>query len=407
MIKNILFIMISLCLLVACNTKNNANKGHIEVVSSSIVIDIDQIETKDTIYASSIFRKVNTIILEDSDNAIIGVIDGMQIFDNFIFVLDSWKAKRLFVFNREGKYIRQIGNSGNGPGEYINISDFCIDPNNRNIYVLDNWKNTILSYSVDDGKYIGSIKLRNDISTRYIACNNNKLYVNICPHKLSQGDDLLIEVDSETSKSKTYISAEQYNLGWNRGVFSDFNFFASKNYPLKYVELYMQTVFAITNDSIYPYITVKSDDWVKKTDILTEEEFNASIWEGTMSQYDIIDERNRVERIHSYMEWDDYVYFEYYQKMNTYPVIYNKKTQESIHYGYFKNDLVYNKNAADTKFFHTTSKAAYDYLNFDRLDYIIDEIQENRIVFAPDLDKKDEIMKLDKERFVIFEYEFK
>jgi uncharacterized lipoprotein YajG len=52
MIKNILFIMISLCLLVACNTKNNANKGHIEVVPSSIVIDIDQIETKDTIYGS-------------------------------------------------------------------------------------------------------------------------------------------------------------------------------------------------------------------------------------------------------------------------------------------------------------------------------------------------------------------
>jgi hypothetical protein len=165
----------------------------------------------------------------------------------------------------------------------------------------------------------------------------------------------------------------------------------------------MHTVFAITNDSIYLYISVKSDDWVKKTDILTEEEFNASI----SDQDDIIYTRNRVERIHSYMEWDDYVYFEYYQKMNTYPVIYNKKTQESIHYGYFKNDLVYNKNAADTKFFYTTSKAAYDYLNFDRLDYIIDEIQENRIVFAPDLDKKDEIMKLDKERFVIFEYEFK
>ncbi|MDR0726247.1 MAG: 6-bladed beta-propeller [Prevotellaceae bacterium] len=393
-------VMISLCLLVACNTKNNANKSHIEVVPSSIVIDIDKIEKKDTIYASSIFRKVNTIILEDSDNAIIGVINGMQIFDNFIFVLDSWKAKRLFVFNREGKYIRQIGNSGHGPGEYISISDFCIDPNNRKIYVLDDWKHTILSYSVDDGKYIGSIKLPNDISTHYIACsNNNKLYVNICPYKLSQGDDLLMEVDSETSKSKTYISAEQYNLGWNRHAFSDFNFFASKNYPLKYVELYMQTVFAITNDSIYPYITVKSDDWVKKTDIITEEEFNAS--EG-MFQDEITYTRNRVERIHSYMEWDDYVYFEYYQKMNTCPVIYNKKTQEAIHYGYFKNDLVYNKNAADTKFFYTTSKAAYDYLDFDRLEYIID-----KIVFAPDLDKKDEIMKLDKERFVIFEYEFK
>lgn len=402
--KFFLFIVLSLCILVSsCNTKGGINRQNTDITASSIVIDIDKIDRKDTVRVSSIFKKVNTIILEDNNNAITGNIDGIQVYDNAIVVIDARIAKKIFVYDMTGKYIRQIGSLGNGPGEYLYLTDFCIDQDNRLVCVLDDFKKQIHRYDMDNGKYAGSIKLPNDVSVAYIAYNNNRFYVTVCPYDISQGDDLILEVDIKTSKIKTDISAERYNLGWNRNAFSDFNFFASKNYPFKYVGLYMNTVVAITNDSIYPYITVKSNDWVKKTDLLTKEE----IMNDGMFQDDIIYQKNRMERIHSYMERDDYIYFEYYQQVKTYPVIYNKNTKEVNHYNYLRNDLIYNKGAADTKFFHTTSKAAYDYLNFDRLNHIIDGIENNTIELVSHLDKKENIMNLDRERFVIFEYEFK
>jgi hypothetical protein len=401
--KFFLINVISLCILVSsCNTRSGVNKQNTNIIDSSILIDIDKIDRKDTIRVSSIFKKVNTIILEDNDNAIIGNIDRIEVFDNAIFVIDAGIARRIFVYNMEGKYIRQVGNLGSGPGEYLHMTDFCIDHDKRHVCVLDDAKKRIHRYNVDNGKYIGSIKLPDNISLNYIAYNNNKFYIAICPYDISQRDDLMLEFDIRTSKFKTHISAEQYNLGWNMNAFSDFNFFASKNYPLKYVGLYMNTVIAITNDSIYPYITLKSRDWVKKTDLLTEEEVMGGMW-----QEEITYKRNRMERIHSYMERDDYIYFEYYQQTKPCPVVYDKNTKEINHYNHLENDLIFNKDIVDTKFFYITPKAAYDYLNFDRLNSILDGIENNTVELASSLDKREDIVNLDRERFVIFEYEFK
>ncbi|MDR2026079.1 MAG: 6-bladed beta-propeller [Prevotellaceae bacterium] len=397
--KKIIFTAINLCILISsCST----DRQNTDIADSSILIDLDKIERKDTVRTSSIFRKVRTVILEDNDSALIGNIDRIEVFDSAIFVIDAGIAKRIFVYNMEGGYIRQIGNQGRGPGEYLHMTDFCIDRDNRHVCVLDDAKKRIHRYNADNGKYAGSIKLPDDVSVNYIACNNNRFYVTVCSYDLSQRDNMMLEIDVPTSKFKMYISAGQYNLGWNANAFSDFNFFVSKNYPFKYAGLYMNTVIAITNDSIYPYVTLKSKDWVKKTDLLPEEE----VMNGA-SQEVITYKKNRMERIHSYMESDGYIYFEYYQRVESYPVIYDKHTKEIRHYNFLKNDLVFGKGTPDTKFYYTTPKAAYDYLNFDRLNRILDGIEDSTVELASSLDKREDIANLDRERFVIFEYEFK
>ena len=82
---------------------------------------------------SSLGSGLEYIPLETDTACLIETISNVSVSDSFIFVSDS---KRLLLFDRAGKYLRQIGSTGRGPGEYLNIGDFIIDYKNREIYVL-------------------------------------------------------------------------------------------------------------------------------------------------------------------------------------------------------------------------------------------------------------------------------
>ncbi len=56
-------------------------------------------------------------------------------YDNKYYVQD--RSNGLYVFNMRGEYLYKIGNHGNGPGEYIYIADFQIDPFTGNIEILE------------------------------------------------------------------------------------------------------------------------------------------------------------------------------------------------------------------------------------------------------------------------------
>lgn len=395
--KNLFFIL--LCIL--CSCKNEKTMPH---HNASYIIDIDTIERKDTLYTSTIFKSVRHIILEEHDYAIIGHIDAIQTFDDYLFILDIWKANKLFVFDRKtGKYIRQLGSMGNGPGEYIRLRDFCFDFEKREIYLLDDWGKKIFKYNLDNGDYIGSIQLPDDITYEYVVYIDNKLYLSIFYYYSDINDNMLLEFDIKTGKYKDYLSASQYNLGWDRPYYTDFKFFISNDVPPKFVKLFMNTIISIDKDSIYPYFTLKSKDWVKKEDLLSEEE----LIEREEDQLNFINKKNRTVDIHSYLEWKEYIYMEYFHGFDLCYILYNKETKEIYHYNFVKNDKLFSNGILYQKFLFANSKFAYDYLNYGRMSIFVEDIKLNKIEFSPYLENQDELMNLSEENFVIFEYEFK
>ncbi|MDR2406527.1 MAG: 6-bladed beta-propeller [Bacteroidales bacterium] len=274
-------------------------KQHIETVeateSALYTINLDSIPTVDSFRLSSIFRKAKAIRLEETDYAVIGRINCMQVFDNYIFILDTDKAKKLFMFNKNGKYLRQIGSWGQGPGEYIYITDFCLDTINREIYILDSSKKMLYKYNFDSGKFIGSVNMQYDKSyPNYVTFLNNKIYTDIIRH-----ENLLMELDLKTNVQKEFLNADQYNCGWNRPFFTEFNFFMSKLNSPKFVELFMPTIMSIEKTRIYPYLAVKSKNWVKKSDIWSEEKLN----EEKEFQHILLMRQKRVFNIKNYMEY--------------------------------------------------------------------------------------------------------
>lgn len=71
-------------------------------------IDLDDIN-ETSIPVSSIFKNVRTIVLETNEECLIGRIHEAQVFENYIYILDAFISKRLFVFDTEGKFVKKIG----------------------------------------------------------------------------------------------------------------------------------------------------------------------------------------------------------------------------------------------------------------------------------------------------------
>jgi hypothetical protein len=354
-------------------------------------VDVDKLKHRDTVYTSSFFKNVRPIILEDHDEALIGEVQWIQAFDDYILIFDFVIAKKLFVFDKNGKFLRQIGRTGRGPGEYIQVIDFCIDPERRDIYLLDSGARKVLKYNLDTGEYINSTDLpKNDVHPSLIAYAYDRLYLKINYYgQKKENDNLLMEFDLKTEKYTDYISSKKWNLDWDGNVFSRHSFFLSQQPPLKYAELFMNTVFAIEKDSIYPYFTLHTKDWIKKiTD--KKEEYDKGI--------------TQAYHIRNYFEYEDYIYLKYDYRRDQYTVIYNKKTNEAKIYDFSYNDLLFAKGYSIPEYYYIDYQVskAYGFMNF--------VFDSKNYEFVSSLDKREELLELlksDNERIVVFEYEFK
>lgn len=102
---------------------------------------------------SKLGKEIRYIPLETNPSCLISTIRQVALSEFFIFINDSQK---LLQFDTNGKFIKQIGSIGRGPGEYSYISDFCIDESNKEICILSSGIVLVFSF---DGKLIRSFKL--------------------------------------------------------------------------------------------------------------------------------------------------------------------------------------------------------------------------------------------------------
>ena len=84
----------------------------------------------------------------------IGVIDKMIVTNDKIFIMDSFAAQQIFVFDKTGKLLFRIKNKGRGPKEYISIWDMQVDTIRNEILVNDALARSYLYFSTDDGTFL-------------------------------------------------------------------------------------------------------------------------------------------------------------------------------------------------------------------------------------------------------------
>ena len=349
---------------------------------------------------SSIFKNARTIILEFEEDCMIGRIDELQVFDECFYILDRFYAKSLFVFDMEGKFLRKIGSLGQGPGEYIRISDFTIDTENRFIFLLDNGR-YVHKYRLD-GTYISSITMQMPrTNSLFIQFYNNRLYSSVRAYTPAPDDYMLVEIDPNTGKLLSKSLPLKYNKGWAELVIMGHSFFMSRlGSPPRYAQLYMDTIMSI-GEYILPYIELKSKNLVTEKDIDL-----ANFQKQDMDGLSFLDRNSKIWDVHSFVENDNIIIFKYRSgsRGSHFSVVFHKETESVRIAKYLSNDMVL-KPSHDwfVNFRFADKQGVYE---ISRPQDIQEFIRDGKVVSK--LDKLDQLINLNEESNpVIFYYEFK
>ena len=147
--------LLTIIIIIACNT-NKRGSTTSKSIDIPYFVDIEKnlTETK-SVSLSSIGKQLEYIPLETNPNCMIEGIENISLSEDFIFIADYTK---ILQFDRNGKFLKQIGANGRGPGEYLGITGFCIDNKNRKVYVNVCYDDCeILEYDFN-GSFIRSFK---------------------------------------------------------------------------------------------------------------------------------------------------------------------------------------------------------------------------------------------------------
>ena len=121
--------------------------GQSEIQDVPYKIDVNKsIKNIKEISLSSIGRELTYIPLETTPECMIQSIEKVLICNNFIFINGFTK---LLQFDRDGKFIRQIGSQGRGPEEFSSVGDFCIDEQKKEVYIITAASHKLLIFNFD------------------------------------------------------------------------------------------------------------------------------------------------------------------------------------------------------------------------------------------------------------------
>lgn len=113
------------------------------------------------------------ILLKDSGKQLFGRIDKAIITSDRIYIADM-RMRSLAAYTIGGVGLGNIGNLGQGPKEYLNISDFGVDCNGS-IYILDGRINKVMVYN-SLLAYVDETLLPFEADVLYPICKDSILY---------------------------------------------------------------------------------------------------------------------------------------------------------------------------------------------------------------------------------------
>ena len=371
-------IMFFLCIL-GCTSNKNLNTPKIigtEKNDNLFVIDLDK-EEEQLINYSSIFSSVKTIILETSQESLIGNNFKFSVFDKQLYVLNLSNPKDFLLFDDQGKFIKKIGRLGNGPGEYTRVFDFTIDPDNRFIYLLCDW--VINKYSTD-GTFIEYINLGRHVP--YIQYAEGKLYID------SQGKNYLLEeMDCETGEIRYCLESSLYAKGWKetgwRVQGSPFRNTSAKS--AKYAHMFMDTLVSLGPNGIVPFLVIKSKYLIDQEDLQ-----KVAKMEPRNRGLEMMQTIHKNFCIHNYFEVNNKICFTYRERHGITSILLDTLSN-SFQKVFMCNDLVFDKSVETAVgSYYSDSDGVYEmYSSYERFEKLRKEGK-----LAPDLDKREQLMAL-------------
>ena len=399
--KKYVFLVTALSvLLISCSGRS---KRAVEIKGNGIyAIDPNSA----TVLESNIYKSIKTIILETSEACLIGSINSMRVYDQHIYILDRTIAKSLYVFDMEGRFVRQIGGVGQGPGEYLQPFDFTIDKDNNTVYILDGRSQRINKYDLASGRFLHAINPDRNVRSDQIEYVEGKLYADAHFYNHSDDNYLLRVINESTGVEESrYLNVMEYYKGISNNatqIFSVKAFYVQENGNAVFVQPYMDHVIQITRDSIYSLIEIKSKD------VLTPEEIKKVMEKGFASFMGLF-RIDKYQQIQNFFEHDNRIFFSCYKNgLRTF--LFNKQTNELNIIRKRSESLLFKENKQNLLFSITfrcqDANGVYYSTSSDAMLLLIEAAKAGDL--SPDLDSLEDLKNLEEDANpVLFYYEFK
>lgn len=230
-----------LILLIAFSCGQNSEQA-IKVINA----DSDQ---SDSVRLSNIASNVDKVQLETNEASLITRIQDIKKTDEYIFVNDA--GTRVLQFDSAGMFVKQIGNSGKGPGEYLGINSLAIDSQNNLVYVASFRQILVFDFS---GKLIKVIKQKS--MPEFITVVGDELWVvaTSLANKLENGTYLnitnLIKYNLQGNLTDSMIIIKVFLTG-QAGTINPQSYYISDLGNSQYIYYPVLLPEPITRDTIY------------------------------------------------------------------------------------------------------------------------------------------------------------
>lgn len=269
--KNSFYLLLCIALSVSCSGKKQSAAEAVSDTISTVEVaeDVnirpadkhvpfyDEIEKYDN-NLSSIASGVRFVKLDNEPIFRDFFVLDIQQCDSFLFLMEP---KHLFMYDATGKFIRQIGQNGQGPGEYVYLgAPLQLDEKRRILYATDFYTNRYLSYNFDGG-FLKETRFSHEEDQAYLL-DSTTIAINtlstqrFLPHKtpklvlqnyarkiLKSFPSYLYPID----RPRNMISFGPDNFLWHCG--NDF-------YLLEYGN---DTIFQVTREKLIPALILTGD----------------------------------------------------------------------------------------------------------------------------------------------------
>ena len=145
--KKYLLFAILLCVWISCRDDRTVSDMGFETL---------KIRVKEAVPFDGELRAERTFVLEVKNDLFPGMVQGMSVVNDTVYILDAFKAKGLYVYDKNGTFLYAYDRIGQGVGEFMDLKGFQVG--DSSVYLLDSSCKQILIID-KKGKYISTQKL--------------------------------------------------------------------------------------------------------------------------------------------------------------------------------------------------------------------------------------------------------
>lgn len=146
-----LTVLCSICCTILVLLAAGCKRADKEVIETKTVV----VDTENFAPVDSFFTDWKYVMLQSSDEVLINDDTEYRTSDKYIIAYSQDRG--FYAFDMAGKLVSAFNKYGEGPGEYLDITDYYISDND--IFAVDRIKNKVMKYNILSGDVVSEIPL--------------------------------------------------------------------------------------------------------------------------------------------------------------------------------------------------------------------------------------------------------